>query len=102
MVLTKEYSKLKGFRKEVRNTHTCPICQKRINIGIEEKLLQQLEKAQNYPYPHLHLHGEPLHAMLCYIDGDMRIRGISGIKSLEFLRDTNTLQQILRKWSNPY
>lgn len=90
------------IRKEVRNLHKCPICNKKIKIGIEKSILEVLEDEESYPYPHLHIHGDPLHAVIFYIDRDLRVRSTSAIRSLEFSRDSHTFQELLKKWSNPY
>ncbi|MGV9141843.1 MAG: hypothetical protein ACOC1X_02785 [Promethearchaeota archaeon] len=68
---------------KIKNAHKCPACAETINISISSKLLSQIEKENKFPYTHLHIHGEPLHAMLCYIDSDLRVRSIKIIESLE-------------------
>jgi len=102
MVLSNRNTKNQNIKKELRNIHRCPICNKKVKIGIEKSTLEVLEQEEMFPYPHLHIHGNPLHGVLFYIDGDLRVRSCSAIKSLEFSRDSKTFQELLKKWSNPY
>ena len=89
-------------KKTVDRFHQCPVCGKKIELGVELDVLIKANEEQYFPYPHLHLHGNPLHAMLCYIDKDLKIRNIGKIKSIEISRDSETFSQIMKKWSNPY
>jgi hypothetical protein len=61
-----------------------------------------MRKDNKFPYAHIHLHGVPLHGMLCYIDKEHKIRGCGGVKSVEISRDADTFHQLLKKWANPY
>ena len=90
------------IKKNVINIHVCPLCQEKIEIGIEIDTLKMLNEKAYFPYPHIHLHGDPLHAMLCYIDKDLKIKSTGVIKSIEISREHSTFRQIMRKWSNPY
>ena len=90
------------IKQNVSNYHKCPVCGESFEIGIESDVLQKLNEDQYFPYPHLHLHGNPLHAMLCYIDKDLKVRTVGKIKSIEISRDSETFSQIMRKWSNPF
>jgi len=87
---------------EVRNAHRCPICGKRFQISIEKQKYLELIDEGNFPYPHLHLHGDPLHAMICYVDAHLRIRSIDCVQSVEIFRDSITFTQLAKKWSNPF
>ena len=103
MVLTNKTVKNVGeVKHNVKNYHECPLCKEKFELGIEWDTLQKLHDDKFFPYPHIHLHGDPIHAMLVYIDKDMCIRGISKIKSIEISRDSVTFQQIMKKWSNPF
>ncbi|MFX1399559.1 MAG: hypothetical protein ACFFAS_21240, partial [Promethearchaeota archaeon] len=55
-----------------------------------------------FPYAHLHLHGIPLHGLLCYIDAHATVRSSVVIKSIEISRDSNTFSQFIKKWANPF
>ncbi|MFX1313324.1 MAG: hypothetical protein ACFFHD_12025 [Promethearchaeota archaeon] len=71
-----------------------------ITLGIEQKIRKNINNL--IYFPHIHLHGEPLHALLCYISLDLKIRNIAVIESLEISRDSTTFAEIMKKWSNPY
>jgi len=98
-------SKIKNIgeiKQNTRNLHICPLCKKQVEIGVELDTLKKLKESNLFPYPHIHLHGEPLHGLLCYIDKDLNIRSKGVVKSIEISRDSKTLGQIMKKWSNPY
>ncbi|MHA1437375.1 MAG: hypothetical protein ACTSPD_07330 [Promethearchaeota archaeon] len=99
---SKNIKKFGEIKCNVKNIHICPYCKEKIEIGIENNVLKKLCEAEYFPYPHIHLHGNPLHAMLCYIDKDLRIRNIGVVKSIEIVRNSETFSQIMKKWSNPY
>jgi len=90
------------IKQNVRNIHTCPLCKEKIEIGIEMDILEKLNEGHHFPYPHIHLHGSPMHAMLCYIDKDLKIRSVGVIKSIEISKDSDTFRHLMKKWSNPY
>ncbi len=73
--------------QKIRNIHRCPECNKNISISIDSKLLRKIKQEHRFPYAHLHLHGNPLHAMLCYVDSDLRVRSIKIIKSINIDSD---------------
>ena len=80
----------------------CPECDKKVKIGVE---LEALEKQKNFKciyFPHIHIHGNPLHGLLCYLNSELKVRNIGVIKSIEISRDSETLSQFLGKWMNPY
>ncbi|MFX1337766.1 MAG: hypothetical protein ACFFDK_04085 [Promethearchaeota archaeon] len=95
----KNYGDLK---QHLKNVQVCPLCKERIEIGIEMDTLKELSEYEKFPYPHIHLHGNPLHAMLCYIDKHLNVRSIGLIKSIEISRNFDTFKQFMIKWSNPY
>ena len=78
----------------------CPLCQQSIILGIELNFLGKRE-ASIY-FPHIHLHGDPLHALICYLNSELKIRNIGIIKSIEIARDSDTFKQLMMKWTNPY
>lgn len=80
----------------------CPECDKKVKIGVE---LEALEKQKNFKciyFPHIHIYGNPLHGLLCYLNSELKVRNIGVIKSIEISRDSETLSQFLGKWMNPY
>jgi len=78
----------------------CPLCKDRITIGVENFILAS--KNSDIHLPHIHLHGNPLHALLCYINSELEIINVGVIKSIEISRDSETFTQIMKKWTNPY
>ena len=101
LVTPKEQENIKKIKQNPKNLHVCPICKGKFKIGVEYAIKTKLHGTQRFPYPHIHLHGNPLHGMLCYLDSEFKIRSVSGIESIEVLRDSDTLNQVMKKWSNP-
>ena len=97
------YGKIRNI-KDVKHTSknyiTCPLCHKKFTIGVEDFILKN--KNKNMHLPHIHLHGNPLHALLCYTNSELEILNIGVIKSIEISRDSETFTQIMKKWTNPY
>ncbi|MEJ2250903.1 MAG: hypothetical protein P8Y70_18185 [Candidatus Lokiarchaeota archaeon] len=87
---------------DVKNVHRCPICGEAFRISIEREEYLNLIDEACYPYPHLHLHGNPLHAMICYIDSHLTVRSIECVKSVEIFRNSMTFTEIAKKWANPF
>jgi hypothetical protein len=90
----------KEVKKNVQKTITCPLCENSIKIGIELGTLNEIN--DKIYFPHIHLHGEPLHALVCFISPSLHIRNVSVIKSVEISRDSETFAQLMSKWTNPY
>jgi hypothetical protein len=88
-------------KHRLRNISLCPFCHEKITLGIEQGFLNSLSKESHSIYSHIHLHGNPLHAMVCYIDKNFEVRSIEVVKSIEIERKSDTFQQFLQKWSNP-
>lgn len=89
------------LKVEISNLHKCPICEENIPIGLENKSIKEIEHKGKL-HVHIVLHGDPLHAMIAYIDKNNSVRSINSTDSIEIKRDNSTLTQILGKWSNPY
>ena len=102
MVSSSRIKNIDEIKQNASNSHACPLCGESFEIGVESKTLKQLKERDYYPYPHIHIHGDPLHAMLCYIDANLCIRNISVIRSIEISRDSDTFSQIMKKWTNIY
>ena len=83
----------------IRFYKTCPICQAKISFKIEQKFF---ENASHYPFPHVFLHGNPIHALIAYVDKDHKVRGFESVKSVQLHRDSTTFTQLLQKWSDPF
>ena len=78
-------------------TH-CAICHQDLVIGIEREFLRQVEV---YPFPHIILHGEPLHVMTAYLDAHLEVRGVEYAESIEIQPTHATFTQLVKKWSLP-
>ena len=101
-ISSKEKRDIGEIKQNVKNIQVCPSCKEKFEIGIESNTLKELSEHEKFLYPHIHLHGNPLHAMLCYIDKDLNVRSIDVIKSIEISRNYDTFKQLMMKWSNPY
>jgi hypothetical protein len=86
--------------KQKAQSLTCPLCREKITIGVEVKITQ--EGNSDIYFPHIHLHGDPLHAVICYINQELKVRNIGVIKSIEISRDSQTFRELMKKWTNPY
>ena len=96
------FGKIKDL-KEVKHKSqkvTCPLCQEIFRIGIEHRILNN--PSSDIYIPHIHLHGSPLHAIICYINSGLQIRNVGLIKSIEIARDSETFTELMKKWANPY
>lgn len=103
MVISLKERKISGkIKQTLKNSYACPFCGKKFKIGLEYNILEVFKKDKLALYPHVHLHGNPLHGMVCYIDWQYNIRSIEVIKSIEISRDSETFGEIMSKWSNPY
>jgi hypothetical protein len=87
------------IKKHCDRIQKCPICHEEIRFGVELGFLETIDR---FPYPHVILHGNPLHILIVYIDADFRIRAVETVKSIEIQRNSDTFSQILKKWSNPF
>jgi hypothetical protein len=78
---------------------SCPVCHQAIRFGVERSIL---DNATKFPISHIILHGVPLHALIVYIDANFMVRGEEGCESIEVLQKSETLGQLIKKWSNPF
>lgn len=86
--------------KNKARTIICPLCSEKITIGVGIDITEKGNT--NIHFPHLHLHGDPLHAVICYINQELKVRNIGVIKSIEISRDSATFREFMKKWTNPY
>ncbi|MFX1504343.1 MAG: hypothetical protein ACFFDH_25510 [Promethearchaeota archaeon] len=93
-------NKKEEVKKDVQKLIICPYCEEPVKIGIENNIINDTNRG--IFFPHIHLHGDPLHALICYISPDFEVRNVSVIKSIEISRDSTTFSQIMKKWTNPY
>ncbi|MFX0039580.1 MAG: hypothetical protein ACFFCY_04970 [Promethearchaeota archaeon] len=76
------------------------MCNEKISIGVEINITK--ESHPDLYFPHIHIHGDPLHALICYINSELKMRNMGLIKSIEISRDSQTFGQLMKKWTNPY
>ncbi len=84
-------------RQSIKIHQKCPICLEKIEILVDQNHLSGIE---HFPFPHLFIHGDPLHAIILYIDSNLHVRGYECVESLQFDRTSKTFSQIVRHWSN--
>jgi hypothetical protein len=89
-------------KKKVEKVVKCPECDKKITIGVELETLKRQQILKSVYFPHIHIHGDPLHGLICYLNSELKVRNIGIIKSIEISRDSGTLSQFLGKWMNPF
>ena len=97
--MTSDVSTAYDLKRTTKLSATCPICKSEIKYGVELELLRNVTK---FPFAHLVLHGDPLHALIVYLDANFTARGVESAESIEIVKESGTLNQILRKWSNPF
>ncbi len=78
--------------------YNCPYCGVEIDLSIflDKKSGRQVGGLR----PICHLHGEPLHALILYIDVSGKIRSHSIIDQVVIPRDSETLQKVLAVWAH--
>jgi hypothetical protein len=91
----KEHSK----KSPLLCVHECPLCKKKIQIQVDFNNLEQSYGKVEGVLPHIVLHGNPLHAMLCYVDTHLAVRGKGYVASIGISKDSSTYQQLIRLWS---
>ncbi len=89
-------------KKKLDQVVRCPKCEKKIKIGIELEVVNKSSALKNIYFPHIYIHGKPLHALICYLNAELKVRNIGIIESIEISRDFETFNQLLNKWMNPY
>lgn len=87
------------LKKSIKIHQKCPICNEKLNISIDPSYISNIE---HFPFAHVLIHGEPLHAIMLYIDSNFSVRGFECVESLQFSRNSNTFSQIVHQWSNPF
>ncbi|MFX1572788.1 MAG: hypothetical protein ACFFB0_08565 [Promethearchaeota archaeon] len=89
-------------KRKAKKPILCPLCQEKIEIGVENSVVKDISLSNLVYFPHIHIHGNPLHALICYLNSKLETRNIGIIKSIEISRDSDTLKQVMNKWTNPY
>ncbi len=88
-----------SLKKKGRLSAKCPVCNEDLEFGVELSVLNAIKQ---FPFAHIHLHGNPLHGMIIYIDANFKVRSVEPCESIEVNRDSQTFSQMLSKWSNPF
>lgn len=78
----------------------CPFCKEEVTLKIQMMVLKNF--ISSFYSPHIHLHGNPLHALVCYINKDLQVKNLGIIRNIEMSKDSETLTQLIQKWSNPH
>ncbi len=93
------YNRIQEIKTTSKFARQCPQCGELITFGIEQ---QDLEAQKNFPFPHVILHGNPIHCLIVYVDANFKVRGTESASSIEITRDQATFGQLIKKWSNPF
>ncbi|MBD3353060.1 MAG: hypothetical protein GF364_16385 [Candidatus Lokiarchaeota archaeon] len=96
---SKENLDVESIKKYQKYDIKCPICKKQVKVGVE---LGDIKAVEHFPFTHIFLHGDPIHALVVYIDKQFNVRGFEGCNSMSLQKESSVFQQILRKWSNPF
>lgn len=72
----------------------CDSCQKNIEVSIQKLIVNE---AESYPVSHAHLHGQPPHVLVLYIDREFLVRGteLSETVTVERQRKTTPLSAMV-------
>ncbi|MHA1792343.1 MAG: hypothetical protein ACTSVI_06835 [Promethearchaeota archaeon] len=97
-MLKAECSVLNDNIKVLRSSTTCSVCGKKFKVLVKKEVL---ENSNAYPFTHVILHGNPLHAHVIYIDKNGAIRGRQSSNSLQIDRTSSTFQELVKWWSIP-
>ncbi|MFX0069631.1 MAG: hypothetical protein ACFFAO_00860 [Candidatus Hermodarchaeota archaeon] len=95
-ISTTKNSIIPSIKRGVRGFVTCPICNQKFKIQIDDdkldNFLNKNDESNLSLFSHIHLHGNPIHAIICYIDKDLRVRNVYSIKSIELLRNDSNIK----------
>ncbi|WP_371804069.1 hypothetical protein [Candidatus Lokiarchaeum ossiferum] len=96
---SRSFERPQEIKKSGKFMQLCPQCGEMLKFGIEQ---QDLEKQTHFPFPHVIIHGNPVHCLVVYIDAGFKVRGSESASSIEIKRDQDTFGQLIKKWSNPF
>lgn len=95
-ISTTKNSIIPSIKRNIQGFVTCPICNQKFKIQIDDDKLDNFlntnEESNLSLLSHIHLHGNPIHAIICYIDKDLRVRNVYSIKSIEILRNNSNIK----------
>jgi hypothetical protein len=85
-----------SIKRNIQGFVTCPICNQKFKIQIDDEKIDNFLNVNDGSnlslFSHIHLHGNPIHAIVCYIDRDLRIRNVYSIKSIEILSNDSKIK----------
>jgi hypothetical protein len=87
------------IRRTTQIAATCPVCNQKMKINMDHRIFNE---ATLFPITHVVLHGNPLHALIVYLDANFRVRGEEGCSSIEVARNSDAFSQLVKIWSNPF
>ena len=86
-------------KNNIKKLVVCPLCKKNIEIYVGSEDFKHARENHIFALQHIHLHGSPLHALVCFVDHHSCVRAIDVIQSVEISRDSDTFHEMLKKWS---
>ncbi len=75
---------------------TCSICNQSFKVHVAAA---ELAQAKRYPFAHIMLHGNPIHALIIYVDAHGTVRGSESSQSIQIDRTSATFQELVKWWS---
>ncbi|HME51795.1 MAG TPA: hypothetical protein VKM55_06230 [Candidatus Lokiarchaeia archaeon] len=75
---------------------SCDICHLSFKVHVSAA---ELINAKRYPFCHLILHGNPIHALAVYVDKHGVVRGSESSQSIQIDRTSSTFQELVKWWS---
>ena len=82
--------------QSLRLESTCEICHQSFKVHVSAV---ELANARRYPFAHLILHGNPIHALVVYVDKHGSVRGSESSQSIQIDRTSATFQELVKWWS---
>lgn len=84
-------------KNNIKKLVECPLCKKKVEIYLESGDFKNASENHTFAFQHIHLHGTPLHALVCFFDHSFCVRAIDVIKSVEISSDSDTFHEMLNK-----
>ena len=82
--------------RPLRLESTCDICHQVFKVQVSAA---EMVDAKRYPFAHLILHGNPIHALVVYVDKQGAVRGSESSQSIQIDRTSATFQELVKWWS---
>jgi|SRR5271157_865167 len=82
--------------QSLRLESTCDICHQVFKVQVSAA---EMADAKRYPFAHLILHGNPIHALVVYVDKHGSVRGSESSQSIQIDRTSATFQELVKWWS---